>query len=132
LSAAQIAFDLRNPIAIARVEQPLPEGWEIGFCLAATGQTDAAIEHLRKGARLAPTYAPVWEYLGLAYAKQSRHRDAVNAFERATKLLPGYKQAWEHLAEEYHVVGRTADADQAAARAARLKNTLPQVAKRKG
>jgi tetratricopeptide (TPR) repeat protein len=69
----------------------------------------------------------------LAYAKQGRHRDAVNAFERATKLLPGYnKQAWEHLAEEYHVVGRTADADQAAARAARLKNTPPQVAKRKG
>ena len=72
-----------------------------------------------------------WEHLGLAYAKQSRHRDAVSSFERATKLMPNYKQAWEHLAEEYRVVGRPADARQTAARAAQLKNTPAKVAKRK-
>ena len=94
---------------------------QLGFCLAKTGQTEAAIEHLRKGAKLAPTYAPVWEHLGLAYAKQGRHRDAVTAFEHATKLKPNYKQAWEHLAEEYRLVGQPGAAQQAALRAAQSK-----------
>jgi hypothetical protein len=130
LSAAQIAFDLQNPIAIARVEQPLPEGWEIGFCLAATGQTDAAIEHLRKGARLASIYAPVWEHLVPMPNRDAIAMPSTRSKERRNSCRDTSRLG--NIWRKYHVVGRTADADQAVARAARLKNTPPQVAKRKG
>ena len=77
------------------------------FYLEETGQTESAIEHLRKGAKLASNYSPVREHLGLAYAKEGRHRDAVKSFERATKINPGYKLAWEHLPSEYQAIGRS-------------------------
>ena len=87
-----------------------------------TGQIDAAIEHLRKGAKLAPTYPPIWEHLGLAYVTKGQHRDAITSFERATKLKPDYQQAWQHLADEYRIVGRPAEAQQVSAQAARLQS----------
>jgi tetratricopeptide (TPR) repeat protein len=104
---------------------------QLGFCLQATGQTEAGIDHLRKGAKLNPNYAPVWEHLGLAYAKQGKHRDATNAFERAVKIMPTYKLAWEHLALEYRLVGQTAAAQQAAYMAAHITNAPPAAAKAK-
>jgi tetratricopeptide (TPR) repeat protein len=88
--------------------------------LAATGQVDAGISYLRKGASLAPNYGPVWENLGLAYQKKSNHRDAVKAFERATQLLPNHRLPWQHLSEEYRAMGRMQDAERAAARAQSL------------
>ena len=52
---------------------------ELGYCLAMVGQTDAALDHLRKGASLNSGYGPVWEHLGLAYQKKGFHRDAVRS-----------------------------------------------------
>jgi len=88
--------------------------------LATTGQLDAGISYLRRGASLAPNYGPVWEHLGLAYQKKGNHRDAVKAFERATQLAPNRRLPWQHLSEEYRAVGRLQDAERAAARAQSL------------
>jgi tetratricopeptide (TPR) repeat protein len=91
---------------------------QLGFCLQATGQLDAGIEHLRKGADLAPkTYGAVWEHLGMAYQKKGMHREAVKAFERAVQIMPTYGPAWRHLADEYRAIGKVAEANQAEARA---------------
>jgi Flp pilus assembly protein TadD len=90
-----------------------------------TGQLEAGLDHLRKGAHLAPNYPPVYEHLGLAYAKQGRHREAIGAFERATKLQPNYQHAWQHLADEYRLAGRPRDAQQAALRAESLERHSP-------
>ncbi|HEY1581591.1 MAG TPA: tetratricopeptide repeat protein [Chthoniobacterales bacterium] len=64
---------------------------QLGFCLAATGVPEAAIDHLRIGARLNQNYAPVWERSGLAYVKEGRHGEALTAFERATKNHAGLR-----------------------------------------
>jgi Flp pilus assembly protein TadD len=93
--------------------------------LATTGQVDAGISYLRKGANLEPKYGPVWEHLGLAYQKKGNHREAVKAFERATQLTPNRRLPWQHLAEEYRAVGRLQDAERAAARAQSLPAGKP-------
>jgi Tfp pilus assembly protein PilF len=86
---------------------------------------------LRKGARLAPHYGPVWEHLGLAYARQGHHREAAKSFERATKAMPNYKLAWQHLAVEYQALGQPAESQAATARAAQLKSAAPSPAHKK-
>jgi tetratricopeptide (TPR) repeat protein len=91
---------------------------QLGYCLQATGQIDAGIQHLRTAASLAPkTYAPVWEHLGLAYQRKGLHSDAAKAFEHAVQIMPSFGQAWRHLADEYRALGRTADANNAEAHA---------------
>jgi Flp pilus assembly protein TadD len=73
---------------------------QLGWALFSAGQTDAAIEHLRRGAALRPSYGPVWQHLGLAYRKQGKHREARDAFQRATRLMPANQRARALLAEE--------------------------------
>jgi len=91
---------------------------------------EAGIDHLRKGAKLNPHYAPVWEHLGLVYAKQGKHRDAINTFDRAVKIMPMYKQAWEYLAVEYRLVGQSAAAEQAATMVAHITNAPSNAGKK--
>jgi len=86
---------------------------------------------LQKGAGLNSGYGPVWEHLGVAYKKQGRHYDAVNALEKATRLLPTSPLAWRHLAEAYQATGRDADAQRATARAQQLGSAAPRTNKKK-
>ena len=92
----------RDP-PLQRAAKLLPQDYlvqsQLGYCLLITGQTDAAIGYLKKGASLNSKYGPVWEHLGVAYKKQGRNRDAVSALETATRLMPSSHVAWKHLAE---------------------------------
>jgi tetratricopeptide (TPR) repeat protein len=99
--------------------------------LETTGQIDAGIAHLKKGASLNPAYGPVWEHLGLAYQKHGRHRDAVKAFEKATQIMPAYRLCWQHLADEYRALGQVGDANRAASRAQSLPVATAKAGRKK-
>ena len=103
---------------------------QLGYCLMTTGQTDAAIRYLQKGASLNSSYGPVWEHLGAAYQKLGRNRDAVSALETATRLLPSSRLTWQHLAQAYQATGRNADAQRAAAHSQQL-NAASKASKKK-
>jgi len=101
---------------LQRAAKLLPQDYlvqsQLGYCLLTTGQTNAAIGYLQKGATLNSSYGPVWEHIGAAY-------------------LPSSRIAWQHLAQAYQATGRNSDARRAAARAQQLGGAAPNVAKKK-
>lgn len=118
----------------------------LGFALYQNGNYRAAIDRLKRAAKLAPTDERILNNLGLAYCRLGKIDEAYKAFARATgpltgnlntaKMLerfgreddairyyesarqidPNNSLALRRLSDLYHRVGRTSDAE--AARAA--------------
>lgn len=118
----------------------------LGFALYQNGNYRAAVDRLKRAAKLAPTDERILNNLGLAYCRLGKVDEAFKAFTRATGPLTGnlntakmmerfgreddairyYEAARQidpnnsialrRLADLYHRVGRTADSE--AARAA--------------
>jgi Flp pilus assembly protein TadD len=75
------------------------------------GDAAAAVADLERAAQLAPRASEVQNHLGLAYAEQGRHGDALAAFRRAVEIDCGNQAAQQNL--------RAAEARAAAEEAAR-------------
>jgi Tfp pilus assembly protein PilF len=118
----------------------------LGFALYQNGNYRAAVDRLKRAAKLAPTDERILNNLGLAYCRLGKIDEAYKAFTRATGPLtgnlntakmmerfgreddairyyeaarqidPNNSMALRRLADLYHRVGRTADSE--AARAA--------------
>ena len=72
------------------------------------GDTARAIADLERAAELVPHASEIQNNLGLAYAAEGRHREALLAFRRAVALDCGNDAAWRNLrAAEAREVGGT-------------------------
>jgi tetratricopeptide (TPR) repeat protein len=61
---------------------------DLGLALHYTGQPDAAVETLRKGIEVVPTYQRIWLSLGFVLAAINRNEEANPALQKAIDLDP--------------------------------------------
>jgi Tfp pilus assembly protein PilF len=131
----------------------------LGFALYQNGNYRAAVDRLKRAAKLAPTDERILNNLGLAYCRLGKIDDAYKAFSRATGPLSGnlntakmlerfgrdddaikyYEAARDidtnntmalrRLADLYQRVGRSSDADSARAALAIASNNTIVVGK---
>jgi len=71
----------------------------LGLAQAARGDRDAAIQSLRKAARLDPVRVETQYNLGLQLAARGDRDEAAACFERALAGRPNFVLAWIHLGE---------------------------------
>jgi len=105
LAAAQLrqkrvaALEKTTRLILDRVpDHPLALEW-LGLAQASLGDRDAAIESLRKAARLDPLRVETQYNLGLHLTARSDRHEAAACFERALAGRPNFVLAWIHLAE---------------------------------
>jgi predicted CXXCH cytochrome family protein len=119
LAAAQLrqkraeAVEKTARLILERVpDHPLALEW-LGLAQAGTGDRDAALETLRKAAKLDPDRVETQYNLGLHLAARGDRDEAAACFERALAGRPNFVLAWIHLGDV-----RTGDAAIAAYRRA--------------
>ncbi len=61
---------------------------DLGLALHYTGQSFAAVETLRKGVNVVPTYQRIWLSLGFVLASSNRSEEAKPALQKAVDLDP--------------------------------------------
>lgn len=71
--------------------------FEAGNAALDRGEVARAILELERAAALVPEASEVQNHLGIAYAADGRHRDALAAFERAVALDCDNRAAAENL-----------------------------------
>lgn len=105
LAAAQLrqkrpaAVEKTTRLILDRVpEHPLALEW-LGLAQAGRGDRDAAIESLRKAARLDPVRVETQYNLGLHLAARGEGDEAAACFERALAGRPNFVLAWIHLGD---------------------------------
>jgi predicted CXXCH cytochrome family protein len=105
LAAAQLrqkraaAVEKTTRLILDRVpDHPLALEW-LGFAQAGRGDRDAAIESLRKAARLDPVRVETQYNLGLHLAAGGDRDEAAACFERALAGRPNFVLAWIHLGD---------------------------------
>ena len=69
----------------------------LGSALAATGQLDEAIVHLREAVRLRPENPGAQFNLGKALAAQGKTEAAIERFREVLRLRPDYAPARQEL-----------------------------------
>ncbi|PYQ52314.1 MAG: hypothetical protein DMF59_05155 [Acidobacteria bacterium] len=105
LAAAQLrqkrndAVEKTVRLILARLpDHSLAVEW-LGLAQAARGDRDAAIESLRKAARLDPLRVETQYNLGLHLAARGDRKEAADCFERALAGRPNFVLAWIHLGD---------------------------------
>ena len=75
------------------------------------GQQDfaAAIEHLKKGAEVAPDYSPTYNMLGYSYRQAGDYPNAEQAFKKYTVLIPNDPNPYDSYGELLLKMGRFDD-----------------------
>jgi len=82
--------------------------WQLALCQLDTGETDAAIESLKKVTELAPNFARGWTRLGMAL-EEADDEQAQECFERAIDLKPNEVDALLRLAQIYETNQQSED-----------------------
>lgn len=91
-----------------------------GIELYRQGNMRAAIEALRAVTRRNRNDADAWHYLGRAFSREDRIRDARRAFEQAVRLRPDFAAAHTGLAFTLLLANDLVDAEREARRALEL------------
>ncbi|HBL58181.1 MAG TPA: hypothetical protein DDZ80_06520 [Cyanobacteria bacterium UBA8803] len=80
-----------------------------GFLLSRTGQLEAGLKFLERGAQSAPDTYIFWRWHGVILNALGRYEEALQSFDRAIDSYKGgsYYQAWEGKAEALDKLGRT-------------------------
>jgi tetratricopeptide (TPR) repeat protein len=81
---------------------------------------------LEKAVQRNPRHAEAQFLLGVAYASQNKHADAVRHIELAAAVLPRQSYFWHALASSYQALGRKQEAIHAARRALDAASTTEQ------
>jgi tetratricopeptide (TPR) repeat protein len=66
----------------------------LGFCLAAQGRLDEALDSIQRGQELDPLAAARWNELAMCYNALGRYDDAVAAAKKAIELDPNFVLAY--------------------------------------
>ena len=100
-------YRIRLADLIIEQEQQIADG----TALAQTARLAEAEAHLRHTIELAPQAAHSHWSLGMLYARQGRHPEAIPLFEKLIEIAPRDYQAHIFLGHLYQRSGRTDDAD---------------------
>lgn len=92
---------------LARDAQPY---LDLGMLERKTGQTEAAVGHLRTATEISPRNPKGWEELGLALDASGKTEEAIAALERASALAPEAEQPHFFLGRILRRVGREKEA----------------------
>jgi putative PEP-CTERM system TPR-repeat lipoprotein len=122
--------DTKAALAAAQAAQAQPSlrgEPQVIDALAATqlaaGETNAAIETLKRLVQIAPQNPTVWLQLANAYAMSKDFEGAIDASRKAVALSPDLAQSWVGLAKAYLAAGRP---DDAIAEARKLQRERPK------
>ncbi len=129
--AAIASGDVAKAIAIARsaldkgLEHPLFLNLR-AFWLEGQGRDAQALADLERAKALAPKDASICNALGLAYARNNRHREAIVCFNDAIAIAPGFGPAYFNKAWTSEELGDLSAARQAYLRAHELTPEVPE------
>ena len=93
---------------------------QIGYYYAFRGDTDRALENLRKYQFMLPESANPYDSLGEVLAYSGRYDEAIASLNRALQIKPDFFESWGHLGVAYEGKGETARAIAAYLKAADL------------
>jgi tetratricopeptide (TPR) repeat protein len=74
------------------------------------GKTDSAFANYNEALRLAPHYAEIYMFRGMAYADGGNYSRAIEDFTRAIEIKPDLLNAYGYRASCYYELHRYADA----------------------
>jgi choline-sulfatase len=84
--------------------------YNLGQLLLVEGQTERALNQLKRAASLSPTEPDVHQALGSALALSGRREEAVESFRRAVELAPCFAAAHANLGAAYAELNRLPEA----------------------
>jgi len=91
-------------------EQSPKEGWQNrGLALYKAQDWQGLLAHCRRWTQAEPGNDFAWEFLGVAYAKLGRYREAIAPLREQLRLKP-YAKAWFRLGAAYVELGRYREA----------------------
>jgi tetratricopeptide (TPR) repeat protein len=91
---------------------------------AATGDLEAAVEHLTLALEMDPNYSEFYNDRGNLYLRMRRHEDAIADYREAIRLSPPYPEVWTNLGQCYRKMGAQQQAVAAYSRAIDLDPTV--------
>lgn len=123
-------FKARHEQAIAEMERAVSldpnsaDGYSsLGLALAYAGRAEEGIRFIEKGMRLNPRYPIQYEsFLGHAYYRAGRYKEAVGACKKALARIPNYLPAHIFLVATYTEIDQAAEAQ---AEATEVLRTIP-------
>jgi tetratricopeptide (TPR) repeat protein len=109
-------------IELTRLAPANDGAWDtLGNLYRASGCYAEAIESFQQAISLDMNNEEYFYHLGLAFAGQDRHEEAIAAFERTIALKPDHSMAHSALAGHYRKVGRDAESIK------HIKQALPKL-----
>lgn len=124
--APAAAHAARQKPAAAQAAAPAADDFERGKILLTRGDAAGAAPLLKRAAEARKKDADAWYYLGLAYNRLNKFKDARKAFERSVKERPDSAGAHAALAYTLLILGKSRDAEREADRALKLDPRLPE------
>jgi len=79
----------------------------LGANYVKLNQSEKAIVVLTEALSINRTDADAMYQLGLAYAQQGQHEQAVEQFQNAVLFVPDFSEAYSHMAESFTALGKT-------------------------
>ncbi|MEW5878036.1 MAG: tetratricopeptide repeat protein [Acidobacteriota bacterium] len=123
-------FDRSRQVKPVRIK-PLDDMWITALYLnnrgadeLRAGHPEVALRFFQDAVALAPTFAPAWANLGVAYRRVGDTPQALSAYRRALELEPSNPTVLSNLASLFRSLGREQEAQQAL-RAANLAQASP-------
>ena len=114
----QKALDIQPSFAIAHRD--------LGLILLKKRRYQEAAAHLEQAASLGLTHPKLYNFLGIAYSRTSRYRDAVKVYGKALDQEPNFAEAHLNLSYAYQKLNRPRDARAEYQTACRLQSDLCQ------
>jgi tetratricopeptide (TPR) repeat protein len=93
---------------------------QIGYCYAYRGETDRAIENLKKYQFMLPESANPYDSLGEVMAYSGRYDDAIASLNQALRIKADFFESWGHLGVAYEGKGESVKAIAAYLKAAEM------------
>lgn len=97
---------IRRESPLARTDMVLETAlYFLGQSYVETDQPDKAIELLQEALLINAADADAMYQLGLAYAMQGRHEEAVTQYEEAVRFVPNFIEAYQGMIASYGAMG---------------------------
>jgi arylsulfatase A-like enzyme/Tfp pilus assembly protein PilF len=99
---------------------------DLGMIMLQKGQYAEAASHLEQAASLGLSHPKLFNFLGIAYSRIGRYRDAVKVYAKALDKEPEFAEAHLNLSYAYEKLNRSREARAEFERACKLNSELCQ------
>ena len=124
VNALKVGDYKKGVVLLELLRQQRPDSadvlYNLGMALSDMGNLDAAVQHLKHGATIAPSHVNMLVAIGVALARQKKWVEATSYLERAVEAEPENPWAQRNLGACLGKVGEPAKAESALRRAVEL------------